>query len=145
MLSISKYDKSYIDECILEMKTQLAVYKNLIQTVQSQRVGHSAKIDAAIEAFEPVFFNNMVMVIDNYFIHRSRALELKDGNPLNEVRLLCNSLMNHKNRFTAEKAIRYDPAKSVLKYKEGDEIRIKELDFSKLSNAFFREIEKKYS
>jgi hypothetical protein len=53
--------------------------------------------------------------------------------------------MNHKNRFTAEKAIRYDPAKSVLKYKEGDEIRIKELDFSKLSNAFFREIEKKYS
>jgi hypothetical protein len=86
----------------------------------------------------------MVLAMDSYFVQRMRAKEMKDGNPLNEVRLLCNSMM-YNNRMGADKTIKYDPARSVLKYRVGDEIRLKEADFILLSSAFFAEIESKYT
>jgi len=86
----------------------------------------------------------MVLTLDNYFVHRARAIEKKDGNPLNEVSLLCNSIMTNNNRLCADKTIKYVPAKSVLKYRVGDEIKLKEADFMLLSSAFFAEIESKY-
>ena len=44
----------------------------------------------------------------------------------------------------ADKAIKFDPAKSVLKYRIGDEIKLNEADFKRLSAAYFAEIEGKY-
>lgn len=44
----------------------------------------------------------------------------------------------------ADKTIKFDPAKSVLKYKVGDEIKLNEEDFALISKAFFAEIESKY-
>lgn len=41
--------------------------------------------DAVLESFEAVFFNNMVLVLDSYFTHRTRAIEGKDGNPMNRL------------------------------------------------------------
>jgi hypothetical protein len=86
----------------------------------------------------------MVLALDSYFLHRARALEKKDGNLLNEVRILCNSMTNNNNRMCADKTIKFDPAKFVLKYRIGDEIKLKEADFVRLSSAFFAEIERKY-
>jgi hypothetical protein len=40
-------------------------------------------------------------------------LEKKDGNPLNEVRILCNSMMNNNDLMCADKTVKFDPAKSV--------------------------------
>jgi hypothetical protein len=68
----------------------------------------------ALAAFEPVFFNNLVLSLDAHFVHRTRAIEGKDGNPLNEVRVLCSSLMLHDGVLTAEKSIKLVPQKSVL-------------------------------
>jgi hypothetical protein len=76
--------------------------------------------------------------------HRARGLEKKDGNPLNEVRILCNSMMNNNDLMCADKTIKFDPAKSVLKYRVGDEIKLNEADFVRLAAAFFAEIESKY-
>jgi hypothetical protein len=78
------------------------------------------QLNAAIEDFEPHFFNNMVLALDNHFIHKASAAENKDGNPLNEVRMLCNSMMNNNGKMCADKTIKYDPAKPVLKYGNED-------------------------
>ena len=108
------------------------------------RAGDSSELDAAIAAFEPHFFNNMVLALDNLFVHRSRGVEKKDGNPLNEVRLLCNSIMNNGGTVCADKTFKIDPARSVLKYEVGQKIRLNEADFILLSSGFFTEIEAKY-
>ena len=105
--------------------------------VNKQVGADKTQLDTAIQAFETNFFNNMILVLDNYFCHRSRTLELKDGNPLNEVRMLCNSIMNNSTKMCADKTIKYNPAKSVLKYKVGDEIKLNEADFLLIFKAFF--------
>jgi hypothetical protein len=46
-----------------------------------------------MKAFESTFFNNMVLVLDHYFVHRLRAVESMDGNALNEVRVLGDSML----------------------------------------------------
>jgi hypothetical protein len=144
MLCVNNYSKKYIDECRLKVEDLIVSYRNLINTITKQNVQDEIRLNAAIESFESVFFNNMVMVLDNYFIHRSRAIEKKDGNPLNEVRVLCNSMMNNDNIMAADSTIKLNPVKSILKYQPGDEIRLTEEDFEQLSAAFFDEIESKY-
>jgi hypothetical protein len=67
----------------------------------------------------------------------------KDGNPLNEVRMLCDGIMENEGRLSANKGIRYKPEPSVLKFKTGDEIRLNADDFARLSAAFFDEIPRK--
>ncbi len=84
------------------------------------------------------------MVLENYFVHGSRSIEQKDGNALNEVRMLSNSMMNDNNILTADNTIKYKPENSIVKYQPGDEIKLKQEDFLKLSKVFFAEIESKY-
>jgi hypothetical protein len=144
MLCINNYTQKYIDECSSKVKSQLSAYKNLVTTAGGQNGANKTMLNTAIKSFEPVFFNNMVLVLDTYFVLRSRTMEGKDGNPLNEVRILCNSMMNNNNKMCADKTIKFNPAKSVLKYQVGDEIKLNKAGFLQLSNAFFAEIESKY-
>src|ERR1035441_7384404 len=88
-----------------------------------------------------MFFNHMVLALDGYFCHRARDREGKDANPLNEVRVLCSSLMSGGFVLVAEKSIRLDPASSVLRLEFGDVIQLNAADFRRLSDAFFDEIE----
>ncbi len=71
-------------------------------------------------------------------------MEGKDGNPLSEVRILCDGIMDNNGRMGADKTIRYKPEQSILRFKIGDEIRLNADDFARLSAAFFDEIEKKF-
>jgi hypothetical protein len=75
---------------------------------------------------------------------RSTTMEGKDGNPLNEVRMLCDGIMANQGRLSASETIRYDPETSILKFTAGDEIRLNGDDFARLSAAFFNQIERKY-
>jgi len=142
MLGMKTYTRHYIDSCSSKVDSDVAAYQNLVAVARGQQNG--AALDSAIETFETAFFNNMVLVLDELFVHRLRTIEGKDGNPLNEVRLICNSLMNDNGIMSADKTIKLDSANSVLKYQLGDEIKLNESDFVALSSAYFAEIESKY-
>ena len=95
----------------------------------------------ALEAFEPLFFNNLVLVLDESFVHRLRGVEGKDGNAMNEVRLLVTSLLSNDGCLVADKQIKLKPETSVLGLAVGDPIAIREADFVKLADAYFAAIE----
>ena len=95
-------------------------------------------------AFEPHVFNNMLVALDAYFVHRARLAAEKEGNPLDEVRMLVTSIMNNDSVLTGNANIPYDPAKSVLKLKIGDTIALDVSAFSELAAAFLAEIMAKY-
>ena len=73
---------------------------------------------------------------------------------MNEVRVLCNSILFNNGRLQVEKlpawpssagsGIKLPPGKSLLKLNIGDEVKLTEADFLRLSKAFFAELEKKY-
>jgi hypothetical protein len=127
MLGMRTYTKKYIAACRAKVEKDISTYKT-----------------ANTRAMEAAFFNNMVIVLDHLFVHRLRTVEGKDGNPLNEVRLLSDSMMNNGNKMTMDPTIKYDPAKAVLKYESGREIKLNEADFVLLFKAFFGEIERKF-
>ena len=112
-----------------------------------------AAIDARVAAFhklgdlgdfETVFFNDLVLVLELAFVHRLRNAEGKDGNALNEVRLLAVSLLTNGGRLVADKQVRLRPETSVLGYAPGDEILVREEGFRRLADAFFAEISARY-
>lgn len=127
MLGMRTYTKKYIAACRSKVEKDISAYRS-----------------ANAKTLESTFFNNMVIVLDHLFVHRLRTVEGKDGNPLNEVRLLSDSMMNNNYKMTLDKTIKYDPTQSVLKYEEGKEIKVSEADFVSLSKAFFGEIESKF-
>lgn len=139
MLGVRNYTKEYIDGYRARVGADLSTYKKLAAAARNQAAGVKA-----LEAFEITFFNNMVLVLDHLFVHRLRTVEGKDGNPLNEVRLLCDAILNNNNIMGTDKTIKFDPARSVLKYKVGDKIKLNEAHFVLLTKAFFAEIERKF-
>jgi hypothetical protein len=144
MLSVNNYTQEYFDQCRRRVDLQVSTYQTVVETARGHDKTRTPSLDSAIESFEHQFFNNMVLVLDYLFVHRSRALEKKDGNALNEVRVVCNSLTQNHGLMCADNSIKLDPARSILKFQFGDEIRLNESDFRLLSDAFFAELERKY-
>jgi hypothetical protein len=93
---------------------------------------------------EPLLLNNMTLVLDRYFVHRLRVVTGKDGNPLNEVELMSDSLMNNDGVLRGNNVIKLIPDQSVVKLNIGDRIKLSAAQFERLSKAFFAEIESKF-
>ncbi len=68
----------------------------------------------------------------------------KEGNPLNEVEMICDSLLNNNGILRDSNVIKYIPDQSVVKLNVGDKIRITAEEFERLSAAFFAELERKF-
>ena len=136
MLGVSSYTPEYIAQCRSNVDATVKAYK---------KVAAAAKDDASVTKFAPMFFNHMVLTLDEYFVHRLRGTEGKDGNPLKEVRIIVTSLMVNGGVFTVEKAIKYKPEGSVLGYSPGDPIALDEAKFTKLANAYFDEMVAKFT
>jgi hypothetical protein len=77
-------------------------------------------------------------------VHRIRAVSGKDGNPLNEVELLTESLMNHDGVLEGNNVIKYVPEQSVLGLELGERIRLGAAQFERLATAFLAEIEHRF-
>lgn len=135
MLGVSTYSQEHIDACRAAVAAQLAAYADVTETAGDA---------AAIARFEPLFANHMVLALDFSFCHRLRGKEGKDGNPLNEVRVLASSITQHGAVLTADKTIRLTPATSVLGLELGAPIRLSAGDFARLAEAFFAELERRF-
>ncbi len=135
MLGEGNYSQDYVDDCRKKVAAQVAAYRKLAKAAGPSK---------ALDDFESVFFNNMVLVLDTHFTHRLRGKEGKDGNPLNEVRVLCASLTGNGDIMSEDKTIKMKPETSVLHHEVGDPIRLTEKDFVALAAAFLAEIEAKF-
>src|SRR6266704_637509 len=141
MLGMKTYSQDYINACRARAEANLRAYR--------KQVGK-----APAKEFEDLFFKDQVLLLDYMFVHRLSGIEGRDGNPLNEVRVLCNSILLNKGMLQVDKlpgwpnsavaGIKLPPEKSVLKLKSGDEVRLSEADFERLSKAFFDELGKKF-
>src|SRR5438094_7070691 len=141
MLGMKTYSQDYINACRARAEANLRAYR--------KQVGK-----APTKEFEDRFFKDQVLLLDYMFVHRLSGIEGRDGNPLNEVRVLCNSILLNKGKLQVDRlqgwpnsavsGLKLPPEKSVLKLKPNDEVRLSEADFERLSKAFFAELEKKF-
>jgi hypothetical protein len=116
---------------------QLAAFRDLAAAVEATG---DPKAAAALEAFEPVLADALVMALDRFFVHRLRAVSGKDGNPLNEVEVLVESLLAGGGVVVAHKVVRMRPEQSVLGLAPGERIRLTVDRFERLADAFFGEL-----
>jgi len=142
MLGRKNYTQEELDHAKTAIDRQLAAYKKLVKAIDG--APSDPKVTSALEAFEPLFFNNMTLVLDRYFVHRLRTATGKDGNPLNEVELMSDSLMNNDGVLRGNNVIKLIPDQSVLKLDIGDRIRLSAAQFERLSKAFLSEIQSKF-
>ena len=138
MLGMKTYERAYVDACRTKIDADVRTFKK-----------------SGAKGLETPFFNNLVLKLEYMFVHRLSGIEGKDGNPLNEVRILSNSIVLNEGKLQTDRlpgwpnsavsGLTLPADKSVLKLKPGDQIRVSEADFVRLAKAFFAEIEKRYA
>jgi hypothetical protein len=145
MLGMKEYDGDYIDACRSRVETQTAMFREVAQAARDHGDADVSGLEGALESLESEYFNNMLLVLEGYFVHRLRGVEGKDGNALNEVRVLARSLMENGGTLMEDPQISLDPERSVLGLKVGEPVRLTLQQYTRLSDAFFRELERRFS
>ncbi|MCU1355294.1 MAG: hypothetical protein JWM89_712 [Acidimicrobiales bacterium] len=139
MLGRKDYTRDELDNGKAAVGRQLAAHETLAEAIAADE-----EAAAAFEAFDGQLFNNLMLMLDRLYVHRVRAVTGKDTNPLNEVELICESLMNNGGVFEPGKVVKYKQDESVLKLAPGDEIHLSAAGFERLSAAFFAELEARF-
>src|SRR3954470_12400285 len=119
MLGRKTYTPEELDAARSTIDEQLAAYRRLAGPAVWRPEARAAR-----EAFGPLFFNHLTLALDRRFVHRLRVVTGKDGNPLNEVELLTESLMNNDGVFRGNNVIKVRPGETVLDLEPGDRIAI---------------------
>lgn len=128
MQSVKTYSSEYIDQCKKQFNADLDKFDAL----------------SLPKATEHVVAKYLLFGLELMFVHRLRGQEGKDGNPLNEVRILCDSLFNNKGVLLVDSGIQYKEEKTVLGVPLGGEIMLTFAHVKTLSDAYFCEIEKRF-
>jgi hypothetical protein len=139
VLAVTSYPEVYVQLTAAKMDEQLAAYDALAASVKG-----NAKSEAALAAFAPGHFNAMLLALDHHFMHRMRGAEGKDGNPLNEVRMLSDAIMEHDGVLQENKTIKYKAEKSVAGIAVGATISLNAETFEKLARAYIAELGKRF-
>jgi hypothetical protein len=141
MLGRKDYTQGELDQARAAIDRQLVAYREVADAVNNVS---DPGVTLALAALEPVLFHNMVLVLDRYFVHRLRTITGKDGNPLNEVELLTDSLMNNDGLLRLGNVVKYKPEESVLGLTAGERISVTADQFDQLATAFFADLEAKF-
>src|SRR5471032_442982 len=124
MFATAICSEAAIDACRKEFAGYVQAYRDLVAAASKASGASLVRIDGAIAAFEPGYFNNLLVAIHARLAKGPRGEEAAVGNPLDEVRLICASLMLHGGVMTADASIAYVPEKSVLRIDIGDRIAL---------------------
>ena len=139
MLAVTSYSEVYVQLTAAKLNEQLAAYGALAAAVKG-----NAKAETALAAFAPGYFNSMLLALDHHFMHRMRGAEGKDGNPLNEVRVLVDSIMEHDGVLKENKTIKYKAEKAAAGVAVGQTIALDAERFETLANAYIAELGKRF-
>jgi hypothetical protein len=141
MLGRKTYEQAELDNAGAVIDKQLVAYQQLAEAIDA---ASDPKAKAALDNFEPLFFNNLLLALDRYFVHRLRGSTGKDGNALNEAELMVESLLNNDGTLRGNNVIKLKPAESVLKLELGDRIELTQDQFERLYRAFLAELKAKF-
>jgi hypothetical protein len=142
MLGRKDYTQEELDRARSAIAAQTAAYDELVRAIGAG--SPDRKVASALDAFEPLFFNNMALALDRLFVHRLRTVTGKDTNPLNELELICESLMNNDGVLRGNNVVKYVPDQAVVKLNIGDRIRLTAAQFADLAAGVLAEIERKF-
>lgn len=126
MLGRNSYSAAQIAACRKDMAEMAGAWRAVAARSEPK----------AREEAEAQVFNQMVVALEGWFVHRLRGVEGKDGNPMNEVRLLAQGVTAQNGWFPEDKTIHWRPEASITGYAPGDRIRLDERTFSRLAGAF---------
>jgi len=118
-----------------------APHAALAKTVGASK---DATIAGALSAFDAGYFNDLMSALDRLYVQRVRKVTGNDTNPLTEVDLLVDSILDHGGVLTKLNAIKYVPQQSLVGLQVGDEITLTGDQFAALSTAFFAELEERF-
>lgn len=133
MLSCKSYPTDHVDRARHSFGRDLTRWREA-----------AAEAPDALADLEVAYFGNLLVALDAWFVHRMRGQEGKDGNPLNEVRLVVESIVDHDGTFTTDPKIKLDAAASILGLDDGDRIAVTADDFARVLPAFLDEITKRF-
>ena len=101
--------------------------------------------DVEDSTLESLVFGQAVVVLHTWFGHRQRGLEGDDGNPMNEVRVIADSIVDNDAVLRVEGPITWVPERTVLRLAVGDEVEITANGFERLTAAYLAAIEATYA
>ncbi|CAN5637640.1 hypothetical protein BH10ACT2_BH10ACT2_25000 [soil metagenome] len=138
MLSVNAYPAEYVTASRARFAALLNAYRHLTDGASDDRGVNTAD-------FEPRFIGSVIVSLDASFVHRLRAQEGKDGNPLNEVRMLAASILTNDGILAPNTTIKYVAEHSVAKIGIGQPVNPTIDALEALIVAVHDEIQTRYS
>ena len=125
-----------IQACRDEIAAQVQAYRDLVGAASKASGMSLVRIDAALSAFEPAFFGNLLVALDARFASRARVAGVGA-----EVALLARALLHHGGVLVRDAALPYDADASVLRIDAGERVVLNAEDVQSLAAAFLAELE----
>ena len=85
---------------------------------------------------ENLVFNQAVVALDAWFVHRLRTMEGQDGNAMNEVRVLADSIVANDGVLRVEGPMRWEPDRTRLGFAIGEEVLVTADGYERLAAAY---------
>jgi len=131
------FSRAAIEACRADIAAQVQAYRDLVGAASKASGMSLVRIDAALSAFEPAFFGNLLVSLDARFPARPRG----EGASA-EVALLAAALLHCRGVLRTDADLPYDADTSVLRLDVGDRVALNADDLESLAEAFLAELDR---